>query len=647
MDARTTRFTDRVASLFEHDGLPPIAGRIFALLLLSEDARSLDQLSAELGVSKASASTNTRLLAGFGLIEPVRQLGSRRDYYRTADDLFERSMAVRLDRWREFTDVIGEGRRTLPLATPSGPRATGALRGRPQLHGRRDRPRHGTLARRAVAAACTYGVRAVRRAALASALLLAGCAGTPSVSGVRGASPRPEVPWTPPADALPSIAPADTSARAAIPPDLADRIRRLTLGEIVDLGLRSNPTTRLAWANAHTAASVYGSERGAWYPSIDGDVSAVRIKTAASQGRSAVEQSVLTPSVTLNYLLLDFGGRSGRVSGARHQLLSASFRHNAAIQDVVLQVQIAYFQYLANRALLRAQRTTRGGGRHQPRRRRGAPPGRPRHHRGRAAGPHRREPGAAHAPDHRRQRADHPWRAGALPRPARQPAVRCGYDRRDRGCGVARGQRERDHRHRAPGPSRPGREPLRGRGGARRRDRGAGRAAAVARLQRHRRPDLRHHHPGRRRQLLPFARPLDPDLQRLLPAIRLARGGVRGRGRAGAHRDAPASRWSSRSSAPITRSRPPPGASAPPRICSPARPRRTRSRSARYKAGVGSVLDLLAAQSALASARAQRVEARLSWSVSLAQLAHDAGVLDPGVETPLRLTNDTTAVPPR
>ena len=49
----------------------------------------------------------------------------------------------------------------------------------------------------------------------------------------------------------------------------------------------------------------------------------------------------------------------------------------------------------------------------------------------------------------------------------------------------------------------------------------------------------------------------------------------------------------------------------------------------RYKAGVGTVLDLLAAQSALADARAQQVQARLDWSVSLAQLAHDAGVLDP------------------
>jgi outer membrane protein len=64
----------------------------------------------------------------------------------------------------------------------------------------------------------------------------------------------------------------------------------------------------------------------------------------------------------------------------------------------------------------------------------------------------------------------------------------------------------------------------------------------------------------------------------------------------------------------------------------------------RYRSGVGSVLDLLAAQSALASARAQQVDARLAWSVSLAQLAHDAGVLDPRGGSPLRLTSDTTTV---
>jgi DNA-binding transcriptional regulator GbsR (MarR family) len=118
MDPHTTRFADRFASLFESDGQPPIAGRIFGLLLLSDDALSLDELAGALDVSKASASTNARLLAQFGLLEQVHREGSRRDYYRMAPDLFERSMALRLSRWRRFTELIGEGRRTLPVASP-------------------------------------------------------------------------------------------------------------------------------------------------------------------------------------------------------------------------------------------------------------------------------------------------------------------------------------------------------------------------------------------------------------------------------------------------------------------------------------------------------------------------------------------------
>ena len=48
----------------------------------------------------------------------------------------------------------------------------------------------------------------------------------------------------------------------------------------------------------------------------------------------------------------------------------------------------------------------------------------------------------------------------------------------------------------------------------------------------------------------------------------------------------------------------------------------------RYRAGVGSILDLLSAQSALEGARAQRVQAKSDWFVSLAQLAHDTGTLN-------------------
>ena len=48
----------------------------------------------------------------------------------------------------------------------------------------------------------------------------------------------------------------------------------------------------------------------------------------------------------------------------------------------------------------------------------------------------------------------------------------------------------------------------------------------------------------------------------------------------------------------------------------------------RYKAGIGNILDLLNAQSALASARLQRVQATLDWHVSRATLARAIGALD-------------------
>jgi len=62
----------------------------------------------------------------------------------------------------------------------------------------------------------------------------------------------------------------------------------------------------------------------------------------------------------------------------------------------------------------------------------------------------------------------------------------------------------------------------------------------------------------------------------------------------------------------------------------------------RYKAGAGSLLDLLTAQAALASARAQAIQARFSWNSALAQLAHDVGILGLDGSSPLRMQTDTT-----
>ena len=115
MNTQTTNFIERMGVVLESDGLPRIAGRIFALLLVSPEPRSLDALAAELRVSKGSVSTNARLLEHRGVLEQVSLPADRRDYYRIPRDLFSHTMAQRLARWQRFQDAIGDARATVPI----------------------------------------------------------------------------------------------------------------------------------------------------------------------------------------------------------------------------------------------------------------------------------------------------------------------------------------------------------------------------------------------------------------------------------------------------------------------------------------------------------------------------------------------------
>ena len=126
MDMQTARFTDRMGQLFEAEGRPRIAGRIFGWLMVSDEPRSLDQIATGLGVSKASASTNARMLAAMGVLERVSVPGDRHDYYEIASEHFQHIMAERLKRWQRFTEAVGEARRTLPIRS---------ARVRARLHG--------------------------------------------------------------------------------------------------------------------------------------------------------------------------------------------------------------------------------------------------------------------------------------------------------------------------------------------------------------------------------------------------------------------------------------------------------------------------------------------------------------------------------
>jgi TolC family type I secretion outer membrane protein len=187
----------------------------------------------------------------------------------------------------------------------------------------------------------------------AVALLFVAACGVPSVGGVPGTAPAPNKAWTPPAD----LARADDSlASVTVPPDLEARIHALTLTDVISIGLENNPATRVSWANARAAAATYGAARAAWLPTIDAQVNASRTRQAAPGGATVFEQNQLAPALTLNWLLWDFGGRTGATSAARNAMIAADFTHNATLQSTVLAIEQAYFQYIATRALLAAQR---------------------------------------------------------------------------------------------------------------------------------------------------------------------------------------------------------------------------------------------------------------------------------------------------
>jgi outer membrane protein len=194
--------------------------------------------------------------------------------------------------------------------------------------------------------------RGLSRAALllfffASALGAAcALADTPTPAG-----PGRVVALTPPA------APAPESV-VEVPAALLRPGATLTLAQVVDLALANSPLTRASYRRARSEAANLGSKRGAYFPTVDASAGAMRAQQPTSDLRGDVASTTYGPGLSLSYLLLDFGGRGGQIEEARQSLLAADWSHNALIHDVSLGVQEAYFQYEAAKALLAAARTS-------------------------------------------------------------------------------------------------------------------------------------------------------------------------------------------------------------------------------------------------------------------------------------------------
>lgn len=174
----------------------------------------------------------------------------------------------------------------------------------------------------------------------------------PSIDGVAPIPVSSNAFWEP----APSLAAAAQRDGIGVPPTPTGK--ELTLADIVDIALRNSPETKLSWAQARAAADVYGASQGSLYPQISAGLGVTRQLSPPTPGRPAQERTQFGPSLSLGYTVLDFGGRSGSIDVARQTAIAADLSHNAAVSNAILQVETAAFDYLAARAERDAARIT-------------------------------------------------------------------------------------------------------------------------------------------------------------------------------------------------------------------------------------------------------------------------------------------------
>jgi len=199
----------------------------------------------------------------------------------------------------------------------------------------------------------------VKRLGLALAGLVTACAHSPPrIDGVAPTPASPSTLWNP-APSVTEAAARDTAKTASTSAALAVVTpgKQFTLAEVVDLALKNSPATRLSWTQARAAADVYGSNSGRLFPTVTVGASAVRSLNVATPGRPAGERTVYGPTLGLSYTVLDFGGRSGTIDVARQTAIAADLTHNTTVENTILQVETAAFSYLSTRSLRDAQRT--------------------------------------------------------------------------------------------------------------------------------------------------------------------------------------------------------------------------------------------------------------------------------------------------
>jgi outer membrane protein TolC len=159
--------------------------------------------------------------------------------------------------------------------------------------------------------------------------------------------------WLPDLSALsPSLndklPPAPATGPRAKPDPAKSGGQGLTLGELIELALANNPSTRSEWAQAKAAAAELGQAYSAYYPQASLTYTGSRVRSGEHfLGGGDEYETTWGPTLTISILLADLGGRGATVDEAGQNLTAARYSFQQAVHDLLLSVHEGFFNYYA------------------------------------------------------------------------------------------------------------------------------------------------------------------------------------------------------------------------------------------------------------------------------------------------------------
>ncbi|PIS19361.1 MAG: TolC family protein [Zetaproteobacteria bacterium CG12_big_fil_rev_8_21_14_0_65_55_1124] len=135
----------------------------------------------------------------------------------------------------------------------------------------------------------------------------------------------------------------------------------LSLADIVQFSLCNNPQTRAAWASARSAAAQLGVSESSRLPTLS--LSGAASHSASATGATHTVTNQQSASLSASYLLYDFGGREAGIDNALELLAAANASGNATLQTVFLNASSAYFSLMSARASVEASRASEAAAR--------------------------------------------------------------------------------------------------------------------------------------------------------------------------------------------------------------------------------------------------------------------------------------------